>query len=118
MSHLPELLPPSSKAGSGLTSGLDHTHPADVLVRDWAHTRQAFDITLTPANLGEVSMRVGAADKATERRKHTVNNPNCAELCWVRVPLAVETYYNWGKKARRIFTLLAAYLAIGSHKPG
>ena len=74
--HLPELLPPSSRAGSGLTPGLDHTHPADVLVRDWAQGKPAaFDITLIPANLGEASMRVSAA-AATERRKHT----KCAEL--------------------------------------
>ena len=92
-------MPPSSKVGSGDTPGLHHTHPTDVLVRDWAQGKPAaFDITLTPAILAEASMRVGAAAKATERRKHTVNNPKCAELGWVCVPLAVETYFNWERR--------------------
>ena len=61
-------------------------------------------------------MRVGAAAKAVEKRKHTANDPKCAELGsdWVCVPLAVETYCNWGKEARRTFALLATRLAFGS----
>ena len=31
----------------------------------------------------------------SERRKHTANDPKCAELGWVCVPLAVETYCYW-----------------------
>ena len=50
----------------------------------------------------------------TENRKHTANDPKCAELGWRCVPLAVETYYNWGEEARRTFTLLATRLAFGS----
>ena len=40
------------EAGSGLTPGLDHTRPADVLVRDWALGKPAaFDITaMSPLN--------------------------------------------------------------------
>ena len=53
-------------------------------------------------------MRVGAAPEAAERRKHTSNNPKCAELGWVCVPLAVESYCNWGEEARRTFALLPA----------
>ena len=68
------------EAGSGLTPGLDHTHPADVLVRDWAQGKPAaFDI---PAILAEASRRVGAAAEAAENRKHTANDPKCAELGW------------------------------------
>ncbi|KAL5484084.1 hypothetical protein EMCRGX_G020529 [Ephydatia muelleri] len=107
------------EAGSGLTPGLDHTRPADVLVRDWAQGKPAaFDITvtspLTPAILAEASRRVGAAAEAAENRKHTANDPKCAELGWRCVPLAVETYCNWGEEARRTFTLLATRLAFGS----
>eukprot|EP00731_Ephydatia_muelleri_P024059 Em0016g330a len=107
------------EAGSGLTPGLDHTRPADVLVRDWAQGKPAaFDITvtspLTPAILAGASRRVGAAAEAAENRKHTANDPKCAELGWRCVPLAVETYCNWGEEARRTFTLLATHLVFGS----
>ena len=76
-----------------------------MLVRDWAQGKPAaFDIPvmspLTPAILAEASMRVCAA---AERRKHTANDPKCADLC---VSLAVETYYNWGEEATRTFALL------------
>ena len=57
---------------------------------------------------------MGAAAEAAENRKHTANDPKCAELGWRCVPLAVETYYNWGEEARRTFTLLATRLAFGS----
>ena len=108
------------EARSSLTTGLDHTRPADALVRDRAQGKPAaFDITvtspLTPAILAEACLRVGAAAEAAESRKHTVNDPKCAELGWRSVPLAVESYHNWGEEeARRIFTLLAARLAFGS----
>ena len=61
-----------------------------------------------------VCRRVGAAAEAAENRKHTANDPKCAELGWRCVPLAVETYCNWGEEARRTFTLLATRLAFGS----
>ena len=109
------------EAGSGLTPGLDHTRPADALVRDWAQGKPAafaFDITvtspLTPAILADASRRVGAAAEAAENRKHTANDSKCAELGWRCVPLAVETYCNWGEEARRSFTLLATCLVFGS----
>ena len=103
----------------GLTPGLDRARPADVLVRDWAQGKPAaFDITvtspLTPAILAEASRRVGAAAEAAENRKHTANDPKCAELGWRCVPLAVETYCNWGEEARGTFALLATRLAFGS----
>ena len=107
------------EAGSGLTPGLDRARPADVLVRDWAQGKPAaFDITvtspLTPAILAEASRRVGAAAEAAENRKHTANDPKCAELGWRCMPLAVETYCNWGEEARGTFALLATRLAFGS----
>ena len=57
---------------------------------------------------------MGAAAEAAENRKHTANDPKCAELGWRCVPLAVETYCNWGEEARRTFTLLATRLVFGS----
>ena len=53
--------------------------------------------------LAETSQRVGAAAEAVERRKHAANDPKCAELGWVCVPLAVGTYCNWGEEARQTF---------------
>ena len=43
-----------------------------------------------------------------------INYYYCAELGWRCVPLAVETYCNWGEEARGTFALLATRLAFGS----
>ena len=77
------------------------TRPVDVLVVDWERGRPAaWDVTvaspLTPALLNEAGMTAGAAAAASEQRKHIANDPKCQELGWVCVPLAVETYGNWG----------------------
>ena len=66
---------------------MNHTHPADVLVMDWAQGKMAaFDITdtapLTCAILAKANLRVDTAAEAVERRKHTANDPKCAELGW------------------------------------
>ncbi|KAL5481713.1 hypothetical protein EMCRGX_G021941 [Ephydatia muelleri] len=77
---------------SGL--GLDrlHSHPADVLVNDWHLGKPAaFDLTA---------------------RKHNANDSKCAELGWVCIPLAVESYGCWGTEAQQSFSRLAARLAI------
>ena len=89
-----------------------------MLVRDWAQGKPAaFYITvtspLTPAILAEASRRVGAAAEAAENRKHTANDPKCAELGWWCAPLVVETYCNWGEEARGTFALLTTRLAFG-----
>ena len=65
------------EAGSGLTPGLDHTRPADMLAGDWALGKPAaFDITVTsplnPTILAEACLRVGAAAEA-------INVPSWAE---------------------------------------
>ena len=43
-----------------------------------------------------------------EVRKHRAK---CSELGWVCVPLAVETYGNWGKEAHTTFSHLASCIA-------
>eukprot|EP00731_Ephydatia_muelleri_P032786 Em0024g330a len=48
---------------------------------------------------------------AAESRKHVANDPNCFELGWTCVPLAVETYGNWGVEAQETFSRLASLLA-------
>ena len=69
----------SVRCRSGLSSRLDRTSPADVLVRDEAQGKPAaFDITvaspLTPSILAEAIMRVGAAAEATNKRKPMTKN--------------------------------------------
>ena len=57
-------------------------------------------------------MTAGAAAAAREQRKHIANGPKCQELGWVCVPLAVETYGNWGRETHITFPRLATRLAI------
>ena len=59
--------------------------------------------------LNEAGMTVAAA---SEQGKHIANDPKCQELGWVCVPLAVETYGNWGREAHTTFTRLTTWLAI------
>ena len=97
-----------------MVADLRQSHPADVLVADWERGRPAaWDVTvaspLTPAVLNEEGM---TADAASKQRKHIANDPKCQELGWVCVPLAVETYGNWGREAHTTFTCLATRLAI------
>ena len=41
----------------------------------------------------------------------------CSELGWVCIPLAVETYGNWGREAQTTFSCLASHLAITTFLP-
>eukprot|EP00731_Ephydatia_muelleri_P033464 Em0030g21a len=54
---------------------------------------------------------------AAETRKLHSNGPKCQELGWSCVPLAVETYGNWGKQAHDTFSRLASFLAIHQSSP-
>ena len=99
-----------------------NSHPADVLVQGWDRGKPvAFDITvaspLTPVTLNNASTSVGAAAYAAELRKHVANDTRCQELGWKCIPLAVETYGNWGKEAQSVFSHLAYLLAIGQAIP-
>ena len=48
---------------------------------------------------------------AAEVQKHG-NDCKCAELGWVSIPLAVETYGCWGAEAQSTISRLASRLAI------
>ena len=107
------------EVGSNLTPDGSRSCPGDVLVRDWITGRfAAFDFTvsspLSVALLNQACITSGFAALSAETRKHKANDPTCSELGWVCVPLAVETYGNWGKEARGTFSRLATQLAIGS----
>ena len=81
----------------------------------------ALDITITsplcPAILGESCQQAGAAVLAAEARKLHSNGPKCQELGWSCIPLAVETYGNWGKEAQDTISRLASHLAIHQSSP-
>eukprot|EP00731_Ephydatia_muelleri_P021928 Em0014g519a len=109
--HFGRLLPQDSPAGEDRDLGWDRGHPA------------AFDVTvispLTPATLNFSAVTEGAAAQAAEERKHASNDAKCEDLWWTCIPLAVESYGNWGKEARDVFNRLASLLAFGhsSTKP-
>eukprot|EP00731_Ephydatia_muelleri_P007578 Em0003g1826a len=106
------------EAGYGLTHDNSRSRPADVLVTRWEKgLPAALNITVTsplnPAILDESCSIAGAAAVAAESRKHVANDPKCFELGWTCVPLAVETYGNWGVEAQETFSRLASLLAAG-----
>ena len=108
---------------STLTPDGSQSRPADVLVRDWIAGRfAAFDFTvsspLSITSLDQACTTSGSTAQAAEVCKHRAYGPKCSELHvgWVCVPLAVETYGNWGKEAKDTFSHLVTRLAIGSHK--
>ena len=89
---------------------LSRTRPADVLVLNWERGKHAaLDITVTspliPSILTAASLSEGAAVEEAEARKHRTNDPKCSELGWVCIPLAVETYGNWGREAQSTFSI-------------
>ena len=74
----------------------------------------AFDLTITsplnPTTLTEAGVRCGSSALVAEERKHNANDPKCAELGWVCIPLAVESYGCWGTEAQQSFLRLTARL--------
>ena len=113
------------EVGYGLSRENINSRPADILVQSWDRGHPAaFDVTvtspLTPAILNISSFYEGAPGRVAEARKHTTNDAKCQDLGWLCIPLAVETYGNWGKEAREVFNRLASLLAFGqtSHKSG
>ena len=104
-----------------ICSSLGSRCRSDVLVLNWKRGKHAaLDITVTspliPSILTAASlMSEGAAAEEAEARKHRANDPKCSELGWVCIPLAEETYKNWGREAQSTFS---SHLAIitSSHK--
>ena len=112
----------SVERGHGLTRDLSHTRPADILIAGWDRGKPAaLDLTITSplcsVILGESCHQAGAAALAAETRKLHSNGPKCQELGWSCIPLAVETYGNWGKQAHDTFSRLASFLAIHQSSP-
>ena len=57
---------------------------------------------------------MGFAAAQKEDVKLTKNGPNCNELGWECIPLAVETYDGWGEKAHETLMCSSRRLAVGS----
>ena len=49
--------------------------------------------------------------------KHKANDSKCAELGWVCIPIAVETYGCWGTEAKWALSQLASRLATHQNCP-
>ena len=103
--------------GYGLSPSHSNSCPADIHVQGWDRGRPAaFDVTvtspLTPAILKETSASAGAAAHIAETRKHSASDAMCEELGWVCIPLAVESYGNWGMEAHSTLKRLASLIAI------
>ena len=108
------ILASSWKAGNDLTTDHSHTHPADLLVTNWATGKAAAafcDLSAYMLTLMEVRVSAGSAALATQERKHVANDAKCQELGLLCVPLVTETYSAWGKKAMEAFSQLASRLA-------
>eukprot|EP00731_Ephydatia_muelleri_P015789 Em0009g213a len=106
------------EAGSALTPDLSRSRSVDALVKNWiGGSSAAFDVTvtspLTPVSLQESSVTAGTAALLAEQRKHQANDPKCDTLGWKCIPLAVESYGNWGFEARQAFSHLASRLSFG-----
>ena len=89
----------------------------DQLTFRWGRgTPATLDITITsplcPAILGESCHQAVVAALAAEACKLYSNGPKCQELGWSCIPLAVETYGNWGKEVHATISRLASHLAI------
>ena len=73
----------------------------------------AFDLTVTsPLNLTTLTEAGVARAMVAEVRKHGVNDRKCAQLGWVAITLAVETYGCWGTEAQSTISQLASRPAI------
>ena len=103
-------------------ASLETLIPADILIAEWDRGKPAaLDITITsplcPANLVDSCHQAGSVALAAEARKLHSNGPKCQELGWSCIPLAVETYGNWGKEAHCTVSRLASHLAIHQSFP-
>ena len=94
-----------------------HTRPADVLIAVWDRCKPAAfcchcNVSSLPSHTKEVMQIMCAASTAAETRKLLTNGPKCQEFGWTCIPLAVETFFKWGKEAHLMFSRLAFHLAI------
>eukprot|EP00731_Ephydatia_muelleri_P006684 Em0003g932a len=58
-----------------------------------------FGVKVEAVLLHEPSVMAGTAARLAEQRKHQANDAKCHILGWNCIPLAVESYGNWGLEA-------------------
>ena len=106
-------LAPQKEMGSSFG---DPSRPADLLINDWSLGKAgAFDLTvvspLSPSILhGAGAGNTDVVDEAA-KKKHTDNDPKCADLGWTCVPLAVDSYGRWCDEAHTAFSEVAVRLS-------
>jgi hypothetical protein len=92
----------------------DRSRPADILVPDWKlGLSGAFDITVVSPLTSHYLSGAGGNDAVSpaELKKHVENDPKCKELHWLCVPLAVDSYGQWGDEAHLAFGQIALRLS-------
>ena len=102
------------EVGRGFLGSHNYARPADVLVDGWDRAKPAaFNVTvtspLTLVTLNEASIHEGAAALAAETRKHAANDTRCQALGFSCIPLAVETFDNWGREEKKGKTLFPVH---------
>ena len=93
----------------------DLSRPADILVPLWTLGKSAaFDITIVSPL--KPSLLIGAGDKSAiqeaEDKKHAENDAKCSDLGWLCIPLAANTYGEWGEEAHKAFSSVALQLSV------
>lgn len=94
----------------------DRTRPADVLVPSWRLGKSAaFDLTVVSPLTQKHLSRAGDHDnepvECAASVKHEENDPKCAALGWLCVPLAVDSYGQWCVEAHEAFAEIASRLS-------
>jgi len=97
------------------SSAHNRERPADILVSPWTLGKPvAFDVTVVSPHVDDNMSGAGNIDVVTraEERKLAANTAKCAELGWTCVPLAVDTFGQWGEQAHQSFGTIATHLAV------
>ena len=110
--------------GSGYGLHEHNKRPADVLAANWMLGKPAaFDFSVTSPlvskSLPEASVTAGSAALICHRgaQVYRSNDTKCAELGWVSIPFAVETYGWWDTEAKWALSQLAFRLATRQNCP-
>ena len=91
----------------------DQTRAADILIPHWSIGKSAaFDITVVSPLTNVLIQGAGElggldAVSVVAEKKHLEKDPKCADLGWLCVPLAVDSYGRWCEEAHKAFSLLS-----------
>ena len=86
-----------------------------ILVSNWGIKGSAsFDVTLNSLPNSSIVSEVGVTAGVAAMRKHEENDGKCTERGWICVPLAVESYGEWGVE---VCSFLASLKGIITNTP-